>query len=391
MRLRHLLVSSLLALFGALSPVHAQPQGGEAGGAASEEGGEEIVTLTPAQLEMNERAVEAVNRNDFATAIKLFQASIALGEANITYLNMARTYHRMGECTQAKRTYRRTRDVSAKVAAPTPSQINEALNTYESELYKDCDSGELTVVCEPGKMDLYLNDKGPVPCPSESDPLLLKEGDYVVRGEMEGYEAAEFLVKVGRVDPTKVALTLAKRVTAPTQPKPPPAEMVIIRDDKGDEKLEEINKRLEIEAQERADKDQRARDVEIARQRKLDEERVLSNRLRELEVDLERRNTRLKRGAWIAAGVLAVGGAMWDSCLGFGGWRAQINNQQPRPEAWCDHAYNGDFEPLDLAPIGLYTAAISTVIISSVIRKTRRKNFELDYKLAPSETLQMDD
>ena len=62
-----------------------------AGGRLEAQESNELREPTEAQIEMNAKAIEAVNQKDYAKAIKLFQASIALGELNITYLNMART------------------------------------------------------------------------------------------------------------------------------------------------------------------------------------------------------------------------------------------------------------------------------------------------------------
>lgn len=336
---------------------------------------------TEAQLEMNSKAIEAINQKDYAKAIKLFQASIALGELNITYLNMARTYHRMGECSKAKRIYRLTRDVRYKVAEPTPDQINEALNKYESQLYKDCTNGELTVICEPGKMDLYLNGSGPIACPSSDDPLRLKEGEYIIRGEMEGYETSEIKVNVARVDPTTVALTLAKQAPKEVVTNTPPKETVIIKSNENDAALEEVRQRLRDQEKEKQAKAERARLAEQERQRQLDEQRVLRRALREKEIELERRNTRLRRISWGVASSFVVAGAIWDSCIFGGGWNGHLYNQYGT--SVCAHTYNDQFEGKDLIPVGFYFAGVSTLIISKIVQNVRRKNFELDYKALP--------
>lgn len=346
---------------------------------------DKVRELSDTQFEMNDKAVEAVQNKDYAKAIKLYQASIALGEVNITYLNMARTYHRMGECSKAKRLYRKTREVRYKISSPTPAEINEALNTYESELYKDCEYGELTVMCEPGKMDLFLNGNGPMSCPSSDNPMRLKEGEYTIRGELEGFNPNEIVVKVGRVDPTTVAFTLARK-SVQTPVDKPPVERIIIKDDGSRETLEEINKRLEIEAREKAEKEERGRKAELARERQRDDERVRVLAIRKREIDLERKNTRLKRvSTGVGLGLIAFGG-VWDSCLGFGGIQGRFNNA-PAPSygAWCAKTYNGQQDAVDWVPVGFYLSGLGTIIISRIVMKSRRKNFEIEYSITPSD------
>lgn len=337
----------------------------------------EIREPTEAQVEMNARAIEAVNQKDYAKAIKLFQASIALGELNITYLNMARTYHKMGECSVAKRVYRRTRDVRYKVTSPTPEEINEALNTYESQLYKDCKNGELVVACEPGKMDLYLNDNGPIACPSSDDPLTLQEGDYVIRGELEGYESNEIKVKVERVDPTRVALTLAKKADVTT----PPRETVLVQPGK-DPAIEEMRLRMEQEAREKAEKEERARRAELERQRKLDEQRVLLQSIEERRVEMELRNTRMRRINYSIATGLALGGIAWDTCVFGGGIDGHLRNGTQ--SSFCSHTYNDTLDARDAIPVAFYAASFGLWLTTVIIQKGRRKDFELKYQTIKS-------
>lgn len=338
----------------------------------------EIREPTEAQLEMNAKAIEAVGKKDYAKAIKLFQASIALGELNITYLNMARTYHKMGECSKAKRVYRRTRDVRFKVASPTPDEINEALNTYESQLYKDCPNGELIVSCEPGKMDLFLNDNGPISCPSSEDPLLLKEGEYTIRGEMEGYDSNEIKIKVERVDPTRVALTLARKTETDHAP---PRETVIVKPDT-DPALEEMRLRMEQEAREKAEKEDRARRAEIERQRKLDEQRVILQSIEEKRVEMELRNTRMRRINYSIAAGLAIGGIVWDTCVFGGGIDGHLKNGTR--SSFCSHTYNDTLDIKDAIPVGFYAASFGLWLTTHLIQRGRRKDFELKYQTIKS-------
>lgn len=302
-----LLASALILL---ATPVSAQDAGAEEQEAAAEKG--ELVEPTPAQLEMNGKAIQAVNEQKWDTAIKLFQASIELGKLNITYVNMGRTYQRMGECVKAKETYRKARDTKLKVMDPPPAAVDKVLNEYEAELYRTCPNGELVVECDPRGLDLFINTRGPQECPGADAPLKLPEGEYVLKGEMDGYESKEVAVTIKRVERVQAAISLNKEVEENDggaqavqnglNPKDPAQVEIVVKTDN-------------------SDKDD-------------------SNAV-----------------AWVNLGVgtaLVLGGLFWDSCMFSWNREQDLPVSERDTDRWCAHTYDGEFNALDVAPTALY-------------------------------------
>lgn len=110
----------------------------------------ELVEPTAAQLELNNQGVRAISARKFGEAVKLFQASLALGELNITYINMGRAYQYMNQCAEAEDAYANALQ-APKVAEPTPAQIAAAVARYRDELDTKCVQASADDGAEPDK------------------------------------------------------------------------------------------------------------------------------------------------------------------------------------------------------------------------------------------------
>lgn len=97
----------------------------------------DMVEPSAAQLELNNQGVRAIGARKFAEAVKLYQASLALGELNITYVNMGRAYQYMNLCAEAEEAYANALR-APKVAEPAPAQIAAAIERYRDELDAKC-------------------------------------------------------------------------------------------------------------------------------------------------------------------------------------------------------------------------------------------------------------
>lgn len=259
----------------------------------------DFTEATPAQLEMNEKAIQAVERKEFDKAIDLFEASIRLGELNITYLNMGRTYAKMNECVKAKEIYRKARQTPYKVPNPPPNVVSDALNTYESELYESCPYGELVVSCKPKKLDLYVNTRGPYECPGEDEPMRLQEGEYVLKGTFNGYEGFEVPVSIQRVDRVRATMTLAKKVedTPPVVKEQP-----------------EEQPRSEPEPEPAPEKSQPQIIVNVPEQPRADEDSEADATLK-AEAAAKKRRRNIGAGIMLGVGAgMVVGALAYDSC-----------------------------------------------------------------------------
>jgi hypothetical protein len=158
---------------------------------------------TEAQFDMNRAGVEAVIAGDFDRAIQLFKGSLALGELNITYLNLGRAHQRAGHCRDAATAYQSVVD-APKVASPTPREVEALARQFYSELERDC-PGEIVVTCSPANIELYVNTRGPLPC--DGKPMEVRPGEIVIKGVL-GEDEEETLVTVKALERVEVSLTI---------------------------------------------------------------------------------------------------------------------------------------------------------------------------------------
>lgn len=113
------------------------------------------VELSDYQVKANDNGVRALIAGDFPSAVANFQSSLRLGEANITWLNLGRTYQKMGQCQDAKDAYSSAKTAPV-VSSPTAQEIASILNTYSNELPAQCPSSVM-VECEKGVENPVLN------------------------------------------------------------------------------------------------------------------------------------------------------------------------------------------------------------------------------------------
>lgn len=136
-----------------------------------------------AQLELNQQGVEAIIAGEFDRAARLFQASLDLGELNITYVNKGRAHQKGGQCKQAEQAYIAAL-AAPRVAAPTHQQIEQAIANYRNEMASSC-PGVLEVVCQPWEGARFGVDDGPTQA-CDGALVLVPQGPHVLRGHLQG-------------------------------------------------------------------------------------------------------------------------------------------------------------------------------------------------------------
>ncbi len=123
---------------------------------------DDLVEVSEGQLDLNESGIEAVTNGDYDQAIRLFEASLDLGELNVTYTNLARAYQHDGQCEKAEKYYNEALE-APQAEEPTPDQIEVAIEHYRAEMADRC-PGYLEVECRPGEMALFIDGEGPTQC-----------------------------------------------------------------------------------------------------------------------------------------------------------------------------------------------------------------------------------
>ena len=138
-------------------------------------------TYTPQHLKLNNSAAEATLAKDYDKAIKLLNESLQLGEFNITYLNLGRTYALAGKCQQALEAYDKML-IAPRVSDYPPEMLYDKLVEYRADLKTQC-PGKVNFRCQPKNIDITINGKDRQTCPSE--PVELMPGEYT----FEAYNA----------------------------------------------------------------------------------------------------------------------------------------------------------------------------------------------------------
>ena len=165
----------------------------------------EFIEANPAQTQLNNEGVEAVNGGDYQKAILIFEASIELGPLNITYLNLGRSYAKAGLCDKAIEAYDNTL-TSPKVPDPPPEIVRETVERFRADLKDQC-PGKVQVTCEPESLKISIDNEDPIDCPNE--PLLLKPGAHRISATLFEQRVDEDITVVS-LQVLKVTLTIKK-------------------------------------------------------------------------------------------------------------------------------------------------------------------------------------
>lgn len=150
-------------------------------------GDSELIEPSEGQLDLNERGVDSIAEGEFERAIRLFEASLDLGELNVTHTNLGRAYQHAGECEKAEIHFAKALD-APRATEPTPDQIKTAIAAYREEMEETC-PGHLDVECSPEEIAVFIDGEGPRACTEEPHPLY--PGRYEVVGEYAEHEVSE--------------------------------------------------------------------------------------------------------------------------------------------------------------------------------------------------------
>ncbi len=105
---------------------------------------QKFVEPSPEQVSLNDTAVRALFAGDLLVAISRLEESNAIGELNITYLNLGRAYQLAHRCAKAREALDKAL-VAPAVKAPSPKVVESKAREYLGELDKSCgaDKGHL--------------------------------------------------------------------------------------------------------------------------------------------------------------------------------------------------------------------------------------------------------
>lgn len=166
------------------------------------------VTPSETQSRYNNEGVLKMQENDYEGAVARFQSSLALGDLNITYLNLGRSYFRLDRCLEAREAFEAVESAPA-VASPTPAEIAAALEKFRTDLDDDC-TGTVVFACD-APTKVALNGAKARVCEGEL-AWPVKAGTHVAR-RLDG--DAKETVAVGAGETVTVTLQGPTRVAEP--------------------------------------------------------------------------------------------------------------------------------------------------------------------------------
>jgi len=141
--------------------------------AASDEVG---TSFTNEQVTLNNQAVDATNAGNFQKAEELFRAMLHIGEFNVIWFNLGRTYASQGKCIEA-------REALMRVAGAPPireipkAELDARAQDHLKELDAQC-SGSIVLQCRPAEMTISIN--GGVEFDCHSMPIALVPGEHSI-------------------------------------------------------------------------------------------------------------------------------------------------------------------------------------------------------------------
>ena len=169
--------------------------------------------LLETQMELNAQALDAATDGDHATAVRLLRSSLALGELNVTWLNLGRVYQLAGECQEARRAFDRVPSTPA-VAEPPRSRVLDARRRYMRELDTRC-AGTLVVQCDPPTLEIDVAGQR-LRC---DQPTSLVAGTWRIGARLGG-ATAERQVVVTPGQTVTIQMSVERPVPLPPDPSP---------------------------------------------------------------------------------------------------------------------------------------------------------------------------
>lgn len=143
---------------------------------------EEIVEVPPAQsfsneqIMLNNQAVVATKEQNYEKAEQLFNAMLQIGEFNIIWMNLGRTYTSQNKCIEAADAFSRVA-TAPPIADFPPEVINEKTEGYIKDLNDQC-SSSVILNCDPE--DALITIDGGMERVCSPEPIKLVPGRHAI-------------------------------------------------------------------------------------------------------------------------------------------------------------------------------------------------------------------
>ena len=128
------------------------------------------------QIMLNNQAVVATREENFVKAEQLFNAMLQIGEFNIIWMNLGRTYTSQNKCLEAADAFARVA-TAPPIADFPPEVINEKTEGYIRDLNDQC-SSSVILKCNPA--DAMITIDGGMERMCSPEPLKLTPGHHAI-------------------------------------------------------------------------------------------------------------------------------------------------------------------------------------------------------------------
>jgi hypothetical protein len=164
-------------------------------------------------------AAEAFRQGQYEKAVELFQASLHLGELNITWLNLGRALYKLGRCEEALAAYQ-SAQAAPRVQTPSPEQVDAKRQEYVADL-KSC-PGYLVMKCPTGAGPTMYSIDGQPPVRCAAEPVALPPGEHTVVAQGQDQGRAVTIIPMSQTTmsmPTAQTPPVSEGEQPPTQDK----------------------------------------------------------------------------------------------------------------------------------------------------------------------------
>ena len=134
------------------------------------------LTFSNEQILLNNQAVEAVSSGNFKKAEQLFNAMLQIGEFNVIWMNLGRTYANQNKCLEAKEAYDHVA-TSPAIKDYTVEMIMDTTQGFIRDLEAQC-SSKIILKCNPAEMEITIDGGHEFMC--STTPISLVPGKHSI-------------------------------------------------------------------------------------------------------------------------------------------------------------------------------------------------------------------
>lgn len=140
---------------------------------------EPFVKLTPEQIALNEKAIEAQKVGDYAKAQHFIESMILIQETDISWMQLGRLYEFQGKCLMSQEAYNHVSTAPPTKDVPHAVVLDQLIKYQKT--HRDTCSATLVLECKSPGMTVTIDDDKSMPCSSE--PFMVTPGNHTIKAK----------------------------------------------------------------------------------------------------------------------------------------------------------------------------------------------------------------